>query len=74
MYIMLTRILMYLAAFRYFAIALFVGSTSLTALAQGPAANAAEFSATALVAKHNSLAGALANNIYGRPLFDLLAF
>ena len=68
MYIMLNQTLMHLTWFRFVAIVLFVGSTGLTALAQGPAANAAEFSASALLAKHNSLASALANNIYGRPL------
>jgi len=50
------------------AFTLLAGSTSLSALAQGAAANAADSSASALLSKHNSLAGALANNIYGRPL------
>ena len=43
---------------------------SLNAWSQGPAvASTSDNSSTALLAKHASLAGALANNIYGRPLF-----
>ena len=65
---MLTKILTCCRCLRFIAFTLLAGSTSLTALAQGPAANAPESSASALLSKHNSLVGALANNIYGRPL------
>ena len=68
MYIMLTKILASHRWFRFVAFAMLVGSISLSAMAQSPVANASDFSAGALLSKHNSLAGALANNIYARPL------
>ena len=68
MYIMLNRILTCVNFLRFIILALLVGSMSPGLSAQGVAANATDSSASALLSKHNSLVGALANNIYGRPL------
>ena len=68
MYIMLNNNLTYSKLLRFIASALVASFTGLYAFAQGTALPAADASASALVAKHGNLAGALANNIYGRPL------
>ena len=68
MYIMLSKIFTRINRTRMVALALLLGATGISALAQGASAGAPENDANALLSKHNSLAGALANNIYGRPL------
>jgi hypothetical protein len=65
MYIMLSNILTFSKAVKWASTVLLVGSHGMNAWAQSPAPDS---SASALLAKHTSLASALATNAYGRPL------
>ena len=68
MYIMLTKISSQFKSFRFIAFALIAGSLSTSIWAQIASSAALDATSGPLLAKHDSLASALASNVYGRPL------
>ena len=65
---MLSEISNRLRRFRFIAFALLAGSISMSAPAQFASSASLDANPSTLLAKHTSLAGVLANNVYGRPL------